>query len=107
MAVETIKIIKETEAKAEEIKNEALLMQKKMISDFNSESEALKKKLQNEIKEKSEAFLYESQTLANEESKRILEEAKNEAYAIKEKARRNVSKAVEIILVKVGNIEWQ
>lgn len=101
MSIELLLAIKQTEAEAEQIVKQSVADSRQMVSDAEKQSEKLVEQAVSEALDKSKEIISEAEKAAQEEVKRAMEKVALECDAEKQKAMKNMDRAVQLIVERI------
>ncbi|HHZ02528.1 MAG TPA: hypothetical protein GX396_06275 [Tissierellia bacterium] len=101
MSIEVIKVIREAEEKAEEIKKEALSKAKSIVTDANEEAQRILDEAVKEAEFNRKSVISKAESEGQLLYDDIINETKRECEEISNRANDNMNDAVTIILERI------
>lgn len=101
MSVEILTSIKETEMEAEEIRKNSIAESRRIIVEAKERASEMVEQEQRNAESEVLEMLQQAEKDAAAEKAEVLHQVEQECEEIKEKARKNMGKAVEIILGRI------
>ncbi len=101
MSIDIIKSIKKSESEAEEIKKQSFDDSRQILSEASSQSYKLMEQIVEDAEKEGKQIIKEAERLAGIEVQKLRDEVATECETIKTHGRKNLDKAVEIIIGRI------